>query len=236
MKTGIQLLIVLCLVQPVAAMQVAGVRLPESVDKGGHRLVLNGAGIRSKYLLDIYIGALYLEHPDRDGNTIARADAPMLMRMHFLFDGIPPERLSRGWMKGLERIAPHAGPDLKKAMQRFCALFTVRVRRNDVYDVAWLPGHGLEISFNGRPLATIDSLALKQTLFAIWLGDAPGDRDLKKALLNCYSCRGVSRHRHPAASARSCRSACRGYGESAYLPRFGTPVPTYSSEAGTTTA
>ncbi len=183
MKTLVALACLLLVAVPAAARQVAGVGLPDTLELAGHRLLLNGAGIRTKYLLDIYIGALYLEHPDHDGDRIAAADAPMLMRMHFLFDGIPPERLSRGWMKGLRRIAPHADNDLKKAMQRFCGLFTVRVRRHDVYDVAWLPGRGLEVRFNGRLLATIDSLALKQTLFAIWVGDAPGDRDLKTALL-----------------------------------------------------
>ncbi len=188
MQKHILILLLLCLAQPATAMEIHGVRLPDSLEVGGHRLVLNGAGIRSKYLLDIYIGALYLAQPGRDGTAIARADAPMLMRMHFLFDGIPPERLSRGWMRGLKKRAPHAGPDLERAMRRFCGLFTVRVRKNDVYDVAWLPGRGMEVSFNGRLLATIDNLALKQTLFAIWLGNTPGDADLKKALLRCYPC------------------------------------------------
>ncbi|MFP7755598.1 chalcone isomerase family protein [Thermodesulfobacteriota bacterium B35] len=179
----ILLLCSLFITVPAAGREVDGVTLPESIDLAGHHLLLNGAGVRSKYLLDIYVGALYLDHRQDNGAAIAAADAPMLMRMHFLFDGVPPERLRRGWMKGLKKRAPHADAELERAMRQFCDLFTVRVRRHDVYDVAWLPGRGLEVSFNGHLLAAIDSLPLKRALFAIWLGDPPGDPDLKRGLL-----------------------------------------------------
>ncbi|MGD8927273.1 MAG: chalcone isomerase family protein, partial [Thioalkalispiraceae bacterium] len=46
----------------VFALAIAGIDIPEHIRQKAtqHELVLNGAGIRSKFIFDIYVGALYL--------------------------------------------------------------------------------------------------------------------------------------------------------------------------------
>jgi hypothetical protein len=183
LQTSLPLLLLFFLVLPVSAREIKGVEIPETMEVGGRTLVLNGAGMRSKFLLDVYIGALYLEQPSHDGTAVAAADAPMLMRMYFVFDGVPADRLRKGWMKGLLRIVPDPDEQLRSAMTAFANVFTVKVQRGDIYDVAWLPGRGLEVRFNGKLIRTIDNLDLKKALFTIWVGDKAGDADLRKALL-----------------------------------------------------
>jgi hypothetical protein len=62
-------------------------------------------------------------------------------------------------------------------------LFTVTVRENDIYDIGWIPGKGLEVRFNGQVLSVIDSFDLKKVLFTIWFGKDPADSDLKEGML-----------------------------------------------------
>lgn len=42
------------------ALEVGKVNVPESITAGGSDLVLNGAGIRSKFGLKLYVGSLFL--------------------------------------------------------------------------------------------------------------------------------------------------------------------------------
>lgn len=53
------------------AKEVAGVTLPETITLGSKPLVLNGAGIRSKFFIKVYVGALYLPARARRRGDIA---------------------------------------------------------------------------------------------------------------------------------------------------------------------
>ena len=44
----------------VNALELAGVKLPDTVQAGNTSLQLNGAGIRTKLIFKVYVGALYL--------------------------------------------------------------------------------------------------------------------------------------------------------------------------------
>ncbi|NOX76798.1 MAG: chalcone isomerase, partial [Gammaproteobacteria bacterium] len=48
------------------ALEVAKVNIPEQIKLADTTLTLNGAGIRSKFFFDIYVGALYLPQKTRD--------------------------------------------------------------------------------------------------------------------------------------------------------------------------
>lgn len=167
----------------MSAEEIGGVRLPDSIEIDGVALLLNGAGIRTKFIFDVYAGGLYLRSPSHNGAAIIAADTPMLVRMHFIYDGIEPERMQKGWTKGFRRLAPNADKKLQQAMARFNGLFTVTVKENDIYDIGWIPGKGLEVRFNGRVLDVIDNFDLKKVLFTIWFGREPADTDLKEGML-----------------------------------------------------
>ena len=172
-----------------AAREIDGVRLPDALTIAGTRLVLNGAGIRTKFFFHVYAGGLYVQTLTHDGATVIAANAPMLVRMHFIYDGVSPEKMQNGWMKGFRRLAPQAGKDLQAAMHRFTQLFSVTVKKDDVYDFGWIPGKGLEVRFNDKVLDVIDNFELKKVLFRIWFGKDPADKDLKEGMLGCKSSR-----------------------------------------------
>nr|MBL8409831.1 chalcone isomerase family protein [Dechloromonas sp.] len=67
----------------VHAAEVAGVRLDDSLRVGSNELVLNGAGVRSKLFIKVYVGALYVGEKSSSPTAIIGSAAPrrMLMRL-----------------------------------------------------------------------------------------------------------------------------------------------------------
>ncbi len=183
MKIFFTVLFFLCLIVSASALEIGGVQLPESANIGATQLQLNGAGLRTKLFLKIYAGGLYLAASSHDASAIIAADEPMLVRMHFIYDGVSAEKLQSGWKEGFAGTAPSASEDLQVAMEAFIGFFNEESRENDIYDIAWLPGKGTEVSLNGNSLGLITGIDLKKALFAIWLGNDPVDDDLKEGML-----------------------------------------------------
>jgi len=184
-KTVIMLAVtfLLSLVQPAAALEIGGITLPDSMEVGGTRLPLNGAGLRTKFFFNIYAGGLYLPVPSHDPAVVINADQAMLVRMHFIYNGVSAKKLQEGWQEGFAASAPAADDTLQQAMASFIALFNTEVGKNDIYDISWLPGKGLSVVYNTTLLGTINDLDLKKALFALWLGKDPVDDDLKEGML-----------------------------------------------------
>ncbi len=46
---------------PAFAVEISGMKIPDSAKVEGQELKLNGAGIRTRMFIKVYVGALYLE-------------------------------------------------------------------------------------------------------------------------------------------------------------------------------
>ena len=94
----------LLLAQPLSAKEIAGVTLPDEVALEGadKPLVLNGAGIREKFFVDVYVGALYLAEKTTDAETAIDAPGAKRVLMHFVYKEMSKEKLVDGWREGFE--------------------------------------------------------------------------------------------------------------------------------------
>ncbi|MCX6195129.1 MAG: chalcone isomerase family protein, partial [Flavobacteriia bacterium] len=54
-----------------------GVTFYTEIKLAENNLVLNGGGLREKYFIDLYVGALFLQQKSKDASKILNADAPM---------------------------------------------------------------------------------------------------------------------------------------------------------------
>lgn len=169
---------------PVSAAEVAGVRVEESAQVGGHALRLNGAGVRSRFFVKVYVGALYL---DARAPTAAAALArvpPARLGMHLLREldaNTLAEALDEGLRNNLdagERAAMKPAIDQLSALMRGIG----RVREGDVVVLDML-ADGLTLSLNGEVRGRVAQADFGRMLLRVWLGDKPADADLKKALL-----------------------------------------------------
>jgi hypothetical protein len=174
-------------VQSVAAREIAGVAVPESVTLKNKALVLNGAGIRKKLFMKIYVCALYLTAKRTAASEIlADPDAKRIV-MSFLYKEVGVERQVEGWNKGFRDN--NSGEELKGLQDRinlFNSLFTT-VRKGDVIRFDYMPEEGTQVWINDTLNGIVPGEDFFAALLKIWLGPKPAEANLKDALLgNAY--------------------------------------------------
>ncbi len=170
-------------VQSAAARKIAGVDVPPSVTVDNKVLVLNGAGIRKKIIIKVYVGSLYLEAKQKEvGKVLADPGAKSIV-MNFLYKEVSRKRTIEGWNKGFD--SNHSTKELiplKKRINRFNSLFTT-VYEGDEIRLDYLPGKGTQVIINGKLRGTVPGEDFHRAVLKIWLGAKPADKKLKKAML-----------------------------------------------------
>lgn len=185
MRSGLfALALVIALVNPVAALEVRGVRLEDSATLvDGTRLVLNGAGVRVKFIFDVYVGALYLPAPSRQAETLLATPTANRVSMHFVYDKVDAEALREAWRDGFAaNLDAAALSALGPRIERFNGLFT-EARAGDAFVLDFMPGQGTTLSINGKAMGTIEGDDFNRALLSIWLGEHPADSGLKRGML-----------------------------------------------------
>jgi len=185
MKFRMVAAVILCLIAAPTpwAKEVAGVSLNDEVSVGGTPLLLNGAGVRSKFFIKVYVGGLYLPSKSHSAAEILAMKGPNRVVMHFLYDEVSKDKLVDGWTEGFEKNQDKAAMDqLRTELDRFNALFET-VHSGDVIELDYLPATGTIIRIKGAKKGVIEGADFNRALLAVWLGDEPADSDLKEALL-----------------------------------------------------
>lgn len=178
-------LFLLCLSMQATAMEVAGVRLDDKVQMGNATLQLNGAGLRTRLLFKVYVGALYLGEKQHSAAAVLGDAGAKRVAMHMLRD-LSGEKLLEAFDKGLAaNNTPAELAALGARIKDFSAIFRTakEVVKGDVITLDFLPGEGTRVSINGAEKGRIAGAEFNRALLKIWLGDEPVDEDLKKGLL-----------------------------------------------------
>ncbi len=165
------------------AKTVKGVTMPESFKAGGTALVLNGTGVRTKFMMDIYIGALYLKAKDSNAARICGADEPMSVRLHIVSGMVTPERMAENTRDGFKKSSGGNMAPYKSGIDRFINTFKDGIKVGDFYDIVYLPGKGTQVYKNGAPRSLVEGLAFKKVLFGIWIGGNSIQADLSRGML-----------------------------------------------------
>ncbi len=183
-KTVISLAVVVLVISSMfdlSAATLAGVTLPDTAQVGGKTLVLNGLGIRTKYMVKVYVGGLYLEQKSSDPNAIIKADAPKQIVMKFVH-GASKSQMTDAFDESFKDNTPDAYKTMKADIDRLLsALDPVKVGDDMVF--TYVPGTGTTMAINGKDKLTIAGPAFGQVIFSVWLGPKPPNADLKKGML-----------------------------------------------------
>ncbi|WP_424624375.1 chalcone isomerase family protein [Achromobacter marplatensis] len=167
-----------------ADMDVAGVRVPEQLSEGGHALVLNGAGVRTKFVVKVYVAALYATARSGDAAALVNSAEPRRMRLQLLRD-VDSKSLDDALQEGLRDNTPKQElAALKAPADRLSRLMAEigTAKTGDVVDLDF-DARGVTVSGNGKQLGRVDSPEFARALLRVWLGDNPAQASLKKALL-----------------------------------------------------
>ena len=177
------MLTIIMLTSLAVAEEIGGVKLPDSLTVGEETLLLNGAGLRKRLFVKVYAGALYLMQKTTDPQTIIESDVPMAVRMHFIYDGVSAKKLVDAWNEGFGNATDGNLAPIQREINQFNACFTQEAKKDDIYDIIYVPGQGTRVVMKGNVVDTIEGLDFKKALFSIWFGKRPADTGLKEGML-----------------------------------------------------
>lgn len=166
-----------------AQTEVAGVTIPNNVSFEGEKMVLNGAGVREKFWMDMYAGALYLASPTSDSKGIINSDKPKAIKLHIVSGLITSEKMIEAINEGFENATRGKTGPISSEITKFKSLFSEKINKNDIFDIVYLPSKGVKVYRNGKEAGTIQGKEFSKALFGIWLSEKPADEHLKKAML-----------------------------------------------------
>lgn len=170
---------------PVAARDVEGVRLLDTVRVMGQPMFLNGAGVRNKFFIKVYVAGLYVSERVTSPESVIASRKPRRIELHMLRN-MQASAIHEAMMKGLQDnisatelralTAPLAR--LKQAMTSIGG-----VSEGDEIQFDFVPGQGTIVRIGGDVRDTIEGDDLARALLKIWLGPKPVQDDLKSALM-----------------------------------------------------
>jgi hypothetical protein len=171
---------------PARADKVAGVDYPNTYAVAGQPLVLNGAGIRYRFVVQVYTAGLYLAAPARTTEQVLAGAGPKRLHIQMLRD-IDGNTLGKLFTRGMEDNSTRA--QFAKAIAgtlRLAEMFAAKkqLAEGEHFSIEWQPGKGTQIHVNGQPQGEpIAEPEFFAALMRIWLGPKPADERLKKQLL-----------------------------------------------------
>ncbi len=178
--------LLLCLPMQVFAVKVVGVDVPEKAQVAGRDLVLNGAGIRKKFVVKVYVAALYLEKKKDTANDVVMDGGNKRVALHIL------RHLNGGdFMEAFNKAinANHTADEympLAARLIRFSRVFRQvgEVDNGDVITLDYSPATGTVVAVNGKEYGRVQGEDFYRALLKIWMGTKPVSEELKMRLLH----------------------------------------------------
>ena len=167
------------------ATEVSGVFIDNEIEtSNGQTLMLNGAGLREKFWVDVYVGSLYLAQKSGDVTRILSTPGPWRIQLDFIYKEVARDNLLDGWREGFEQNqSARALQQLQSRIETFYGFFDSSAINKDQFRFDYLPGSGTAVSKNQQLLGVIPGKDFSNALLEIWLGNHPADNSLKKAML-----------------------------------------------------
>ena len=167
------------------ALEISEVRVEEILQLDQSQLILNGAGVRKKFLAKIYIGALYLGEKTRIAES-ALADKGAKRMSFILLRSVTGKQVLDGIN---EAMLPNNSEEEMKAIEarlyQFEKMFVPvpEIKKGEIVNLDYLPGVGTRVSVNGVDKGNIEGADFYHSLLKIWLGKKPVQSSLKKNVL-----------------------------------------------------
>lgn len=158
-----------------------GVTLPDTVQAGSITLALNGMGLRTKYMVKVYVAGLYLPQKSSDASAILQPDTPKRVVMHFVRN-VSKGQLVEGFSESFENNTPELVKALHPDIDHFFSALAA-VKDGDELVFTYAPVDGTSVAIAGQEKLTVPGPKFAQMLFSVWLGPKPPNAALKKGIL-----------------------------------------------------
>lgn len=174
------------LIQSAAAAEVNGVKLDDTVRVANQELKLNGAGVRTRAIFKVYVGALYLPEKKKTVQDILALNGARRVRLVLLRE-ISSEDFGQAFMDGLNANSDKAEKakfvnQTVKMGEIFASIPSLKA--GDAINIDWVPGSGMHVLVNDKRVGDVlPDMAFYNAFLRIWLGDKPADSNVKQAWL-----------------------------------------------------
>lgn len=167
-------------------LEVGGVKLPTAVQVAGTNLPLNGAGVRYRFVIQVYSAGLYLPQKAATPEQVFAMAGPKRVHIVALRE-LDANDFGRLFTRAMQDNA--SKEDFSRSINgtiRMGEAFAAKKKLapGESIGVDWLPGQGTQIMINGKPWGEpIREPEFFLSMLRIWLGQKPVDDALKEALL-----------------------------------------------------
>lgn len=163
------------------AASLAGVTMADTAQVGSTKLVLNGLGLRTEFMVKVYVAGLYLEQKSSDPSAIIKADAPNRIIMQFLH-GASKSQMTSAFKESFNDNTPDAMKTMQSDIDRLFGALDA-VKPGDQMIFTYVPGTGTTFAINGQDKLTIAGSAFNPVILSVWLGPKPPTASVKKGML-----------------------------------------------------
>lgn len=160
---------------------VDGTAFSHTVTVNQTRLHLQGGALlRYMYFIKAYAGAFYL--PETADGSQALDDIPKHLVLEYRV-AISAADFARATEKKIRDSVSDV--DFQRLLPKIAALnqLYVDVVPKDRYALTYIPGSGTLLTYNTRPLGTIEGAEFARAVFSIWIGVNPIDKGFRDKLL-----------------------------------------------------
>ncbi|MGA9851986.1 MAG: chalcone isomerase family protein [Gammaproteobacteria bacterium] len=175
------ILLAVCGLAGVQAATFEGVTLPDSAALAGKTLVLNGMGLRTYFIFDIYVGAIYLPEKATTPEAVMAEQGPYRVVMHMLHD-VTQKQFADNWHDDIQNNNKDDYASIESDAGQFAALFTAAKKGDEIF-IDYVPGTGVSISYNGTLKGTIKGDAFGKALLRVYMGPNPPTKSLQRGML-----------------------------------------------------
>ena len=154
-------------IEPNPAKKAVLLDVPSNLQMGNIGFERVGCAMRQLMWKEIYVLSLY-----------SSPSAARLLRMDVVYDGDMPDGMPDDWRPKLMKVVS------KETIDNFDKVFS-SLERGDSVEFAYLPeASESTVRVNGQTELQVTGLGLYDTLQAMWLGDEPISKSIKRDILN----------------------------------------------------
>lgn len=168
------------------AAEVAGVKLEDTVKVAGKELKLNGAGVRTRIVVKVYVLGLYLTEKKDSPAAVFDAAGPRRFTLTMMRE-VTGDELGQAFMAGITANTDKAERSkfVNQLAQFGDAFVSIpQAKKGDTVTVDWVPDTGTIMYFNGKQQGeAMKDVGFYNAILKIWLGEKAVDSSLKPALL-----------------------------------------------------
>lgn len=166
-----------------SAVEVGGIDLLDTLNSQDQVLQLNGAGVRSKFFMDLYVGSLYTVEQTEQASKVVNGDQVAAIRLNITSGMITSEKMTEAMHDGFNRATDGNTTPIADSIKSFIATFAEPIQEGDQFTLVSIPGKGIISYKNGKELSMTSGETFRKAVLAIWLGNNPTDKGLKKEML-----------------------------------------------------